>query len=136
MMTTQQATERVQHIESYLPRVIPAEWVPIRGSQPWGSSDPYGAGYDHARAPMRVLISAKRELDERVWVHLSISHQRRLPTWEELRDAKDIFFGRERMAIQVVPRAAEHYNHMSTCLHLWCCWEADPIPDFRVDGKI
>lgn len=135
-MTMGEAIERVERIGPYAPLVTPADWEPFPAGQSYGLDDPWGAGWRHVRAPLTVLLSCKRELDGRLWLHLSISHLRRMPTWEELGEVKDVFIGRDRMAVQVFARAAEHCNEHPRCLHLWCCLDADPTPDFRVEGRI
>lgn len=46
-------------------------------------------------------------------------------------DAKDLFMGAERVAVQVHPRAAEYFNAHPFCLHLWSCLDAEVLPDLR-----
>lgn len=77
-----------------------------------------------------------RERDEKLWLHLSISHAKRLPTWHDLREAKDIFIGKDRVALQILPREAEYVNRHPNVLHLWCCLDGDVTPDFRTGKEI
>jgi len=42
----------------------------------------------------------------------------------------------EKSGIQVFPQASEHVNDHATCLHLWCCLEADVLPDFSCFGTV
>jgi hypothetical protein len=111
-----------------LPRVLPAGWQlhndPVRGV--WYSS---GDG-------LRVIMTAAEERDGKRWMHVSFSRANRLPSWDDLRKVKDIFIGRERLAVQVLPKARDYVNHHPHTLHLWSCLEGDPVPDFRRNGMI
>jgi hypothetical protein len=83
-----------------------------------------------------VLFSACIERDGKRWIHVSCSRPSRLPSWEDLREVKDTFIGRERKALQVIPPASEHINIHPHCLHLWACLDGDGLPDFRKDGAL
>lgn len=65
-----------------------------------------------------------------LWAHLSVSAHKRLPTWDELRHAKELFLG-DRRAMQVLPPRAEYVNINPFVLHLYAPLEHDPMPDFR-----
>jgi hypothetical protein len=69
---------------------------------------------------IRAIISAAFELDGRKWVHLSISRPDRLPTWEELRKAKDELLG-DVEAYMVIPPRARYVNLHPHVLHLFTC---------------
>ena len=92
--------------------------------------------YQHVNMPLFVLCSARTENDGKRWMHVSCSRRNRLPSWEELRLVKDTFIGRERKAIQVLPPDSEYVNIHGYVLHLWCCLDVDPLPDFRQAGMI
>lgn len=85
---------------------------------------------------VRVICSARTEADGKRWLHVSCGHRDRLPTWDELVTVKETFIGRERLAIQVIPRRSEHVNTHPNVLHLWSCLDGDPTPDFRVNGEV
>lgn len=84
---------------------------------------------------LRVLMSVGRESDGRLWQHVSVSHPKRMPGWEDLQLVKGLFIG-ERYAYQVHPPKEAHYTlagpgRMSRVLHLWAPLEGDPpLPDF------
>ena len=46
-----------------------------------------------------------------------------MPNWQELKVAKRIFFGPDRLVMQIFPPEVEYVNVMPTCLHLWHCLE-------------
>lgn len=114
-------------IAGELPRVLPAGWVLLDGSQD-------GARYFHTAFQLMVILSGATEQDGRRWLHLSCSHQARIPTWRELREVKDVFIGRDRYAYQVLPPDAHYVNINPRVLHLWHCLDADPLPDFTQGG--
>lgn len=53
------------------------------------------------------------------WEHLSVSTQRRCPTWDEMRYFKDIFWKREECCVQYFPRNSQYVNNHPNCLHIW-----------------
>lgn len=83
-----------------------------------------------------VIGSGNTERDGKRWLHLSMSRRSRLPTYDDLCLVKDTFIGRDRLAVQVFARTADHVNHAKFCLHLWSCLDGDPVPDFRHLGMI
>ena len=71
------------------------------------------------------------------WLHVSVSRADRLPSWEDLREIKDLFCGRDRLALQILPPEAEYVNWHPFVLHLWVCLGPGRIvPDFRREGLI
>jgi hypothetical protein len=55
-----------------------------------------------------------------------------------MKACRDLFVGKERKAVQVLPPASEYVNIHPHCLHLYAAIEHDPLPDFRMrqpDGK-
>ena len=79
---------------------------------------------------MVLLVSGAEEEDGKRWLHLSVSRRDRLPSWPELREVKNLFLGREVMAVQVLPIESKYVNIHPNVLHLWRCVDADPCPDF------
>ena len=75
--------------------------------------------------------------EDLVWYHVSFSRRDRIPSYEDICIIKDCWFGKDRWAIQVHPKADEHVNIAPTCLHLWSCLEDGfRLPDFRFLGVI
>ena len=56
--------------------------------------------------------------DEDGMEHVSVQLQRKLPTWEEMCEIKDIFWSEEEMVVQIHPRKSEYVN-ITEALHLW-----------------
>lgn len=90
--------------------------------------------YERIGKPLRVICSAAVYRDGKRWMHVSCSCPSKLPTWDDLKLVKDTFIGPDRVAIQVLPRAAEHVTIHPHVLHLWSCLDGDPCPDFRDAG--
>lgn len=106
-----------------LPLVLPIGWKLSQRTQD-------GARYVNGAARMSVIVSGCVEGDGKRWLHVSVAHAERLPSWADLRFVKDVWIGRDRVALQVLPRHAEHVSIHPFCLHLWCCLDGDVTPDF------
>ena len=114
-----------------LPRVLPVGW---EGPT---CSAALGTWYRNRAQGLVVIGTAEVEADGKRWLHVSVSRRSRMPTYEDLALVKRLFIGPARKAIQVFPPEAEHVNVHPYALHLWCCLDADPLPDFRrQDGTI
>jgi hypothetical protein len=107
--------------------VLPIGWHELKE---WRLED-IGRRYQNRISGMTVLLSGRVELDGKRWVHLSVSYPDRLPTWEDLVYAKELFMGRESRALQVIPPRSEYINLHPYVLHLWSCIDGDVTPDFR-----
>ncbi len=116
---------------NYLPRILPDGWAVVdhcldgtryRRHYPGGSF-------------LVAICTFSRELDGRTWQHLSFSHSKRMPEWQELVDVKELFMGIESKAIQVFPPRSEWISIHPYCLHLWRCLDEDVIPDFTHGGR-
>lgn len=102
---------------------IPAGWVlRVPGADGLGC-------LDEPKRGLRVIHSIARQ-GGKVWLHVSVSRRDRcLPTWDQLRLVKDLFVGKDRTALQVLPPEADYVNKAEV-LHLWCCLDGDVTPDF------
>ena len=89
-----------------------------------------GAFY-RSRNGLKVMISCCLESDGKNWVHLSVSRRDRLPSWTEFVEVKELFLGKESLAIQVFVPRSEWVNDHQYCLHLYQCLDERPVPDFR-----
>lgn len=116
----------IAHNRTYLNRTIPFEWIitSIRGNS---------ASYRHLLSMLIVRESIHTSNGQR-WLHVSVSHSSRMPTWGELEIVKSIWIG-DRTAYHVLPRAvqlAEDRDDAYT-IHVWCPLDDDPFP-FEMRG--
>lgn len=111
-------------LDEFIPRVLPVGWKVFM-------REPGGVILQNPALRLGVVLSASEESDGKRWIHMSVSHQSRLPTWQELREMKDLFIGKDRLAVQILPREKDYYNMHPHVLHLWCCLDGDPVPDFK-----
>lgn len=111
--------------------ILPAGWREIRRT-----SD--GVHMEHGASRRSVIVSVAVEEDARRWLHLSVAHPERMPTWEDLVDVKELFIGRRAYAFQVIPPRSRYVNLHPFCLHLFHCLdEPMPLPDFtRGSGSL
>ena len=57
--------------------------------------------------------------DEGGWEHVSVSRSDRCPTWGEMCEVKELFFGPDEWVVQYHPARADYVNVHPFCLHLW-----------------
>lgn len=124
----------VRLLEAQASAQIPDDWEPPRVLPPaWEVVvlEYDGAKYRSPLQGLTAILSCMVELDGRVWLHLSVSHQARVPKWGELREAKEIFLG-DREAYQVLPPRARYVNIHPHVLHLFALRDpkATALPDF------
>lgn len=121
------ASEVEAKLDEIAPRVLPPGWrlrQEFANARIWLWTRPSGD---------RVSIIAEiADYEGALWFHVSASGGKRVPTWYELREIKDVVIGKDRLALQVLPNADEYVNIDPNVLHLWAPLEgARPIPDFR-----
>lgn len=105
------------------PRVLPASWREVERG-------PDGAKYVNAAARLACILSCSYEVDNRAWLHLSVSHALRIPTWGELRVCKEQFLG-DREAYSIMPPRVRYVNLHPHVLHLFALLdESTALPDF------
>ncbi len=106
-----------------LPGKLPPGWALVEGRCD-------GGAWVNSKRGLIVIASIAKEQDGKYWMHLSMSHKRRVPTYEELVYLKRHWAGDERKCIMVLPEKSKHINIHPNCLHLFCCLDGDPLPDF------
>lgn len=85
--------------------------------------------YQHRIMGLMVGLSCEREDDGRAYIHLSVSHRSRIPTWGELGKAKEAFLG-DLEAYQVLPPRARYVNIDARVLNLYAPLDGPVLPDF------
>lgn len=88
-----------------------------------------GASAYRSRDGGLFILVSEDEINGARYTHISVSRKSRTPSYEDLALVKDELVGPDRPAYQVFPRAVEHRNLSSTCLHLWAPVDKDPFPD-------
>jgi hypothetical protein len=103
-------------------KILPVGWRQIF------SPSAHAAAYA-SKNGLRVMVSNEVH-DGQKWQHVSVSRQRRLPSWQDIRTVKDLFIGGDQKAIMVLPPNPEYVNVHPYCMHLFCNLFNDPLPDF------
>jgi hypothetical protein len=87
------------------------------------------------RDRMSVIFSGAVEQDGKRWLHVSCAFANKLPTFDDLRQIKEVFLGTEAYAVQVFPPQKHYVNIHPYCLHLFACIDGYPLPEFTRGGK-
>lgn len=114
-------TQSVEWVFEALPRETPAGWGMVlehKDGRLFKSAD-----------GLAVIVSGNVEEDGKRWLHLSVSRRSYMPTWTDLRRVKETFLG-DRYAAMVSPPPSVYVNIHPYCLHLWCCLDTWPLPEF------
>ena len=67
--------------------------------------------------------------NENGWEHVSVCPVGRCPTWDEMCEVKDIFWGEEEVCIQIHPKKSQYVNIMDHCLHIWRHKDGMKLPE-------
>lgn len=93
----------------------------------------FGTYVEPCKDPLRAIVSI--DLYDRFdagaghWLHLSVSRERRLPTWGDLVRARDALGYQDRCFVQLVPPRSHWLNVHSHTLHLLHRLDAPTVPD-------
>ena len=90
-----------------------------------------GCMFYNKKHKLCVITSFFNDVNNNLWQHISVSHQKCLPLYSELMDVKSTFVGDDRVVYQVHVPFEEHVNLMEYCLHLWHPIGHRPIPAFH-----
>lgn len=122
------------------------EWSRVRLPAGWREQDFRGTVTEGARGAVHgkasVIFSCGRypigQPGGAWWLHVSIAHPERLPSYMDLVELHRVFVGEDRKAIQVFAPKSEHVSIHSRALHLWACLEpaGDGLPNFGEFGTI
>lgn len=89
-----------------------------------------GRAWRNNKKRLTVIASTAFEQDKREWLHISVVHDSRIPSYQDLCYVKRHFAGPERKCIQLFVPESEHVNIHPRCLHLFSCLDEDILPDF------
>lgn len=91
---------------------------------------------------IKVIESVSIESDGRKWLHVSVSKpSRKMPTYEDIQEARKWFVGEHRECYQVFP-TKDRYININPVLHLWACLDEPDgvLPHFEgmanIGGKV
>ena len=114
--------ERGVDFAPYRPVIHDPAWTLVQ--------DGYDGGAYQSSNGLRVIVSAAKEADGVVWLHMSASRPSRCPSYEDMVEAKRRFLG-DRHAYQCFVPLAEHININPYVLHLWAMADGErSLPDF------
>lgn len=66
------------------------------------------------------------------WEHVSVSCERRCPTWDEMAFVKELFFGDEEAVVQFHPPKSAYVSDHPFVLHMWRPTQAAlPMPPLQ-----
>jgi hypothetical protein len=133
-ITKAQYEEQLALTLKYAPVSLPTGWALI--NLPPGH--PLEGLRVYARkGGLKVLFSVDNlHGDGKTWIHVSMSKEFHLPTYDDMCSVKSIFIGDDRQALQIFPKKSEWINIHPFTLHLWCCVEGDNLPAFGKEGTI
>jgi hypothetical protein len=131
-ITEEEYLECVRLTRLYAPSVLPFGWEKLTASGPFKGQQ----WYMHATGLKVIFTADNIQGDGKTWLHVGMSRESRLPSYDDMRGVKDLFIGKLRQALQIFPRADKHVNIHPYCLHLWCAVEGDGLPDFGKGGMI
>ena len=108
----------------HAPLILPSNWK--EGPLPGSLAGAEGASY--ARDDGAVSVIATREPHEgTTWLHISLARRDRYPTWEEIRFIKDLFVGRDKDAVMILPHEVDYINIHKNCFHLYHRLDGDTV---------
>jgi hypothetical protein len=119
----EEAQVDIELTKELLPRVLPEAWKQIEQNT-------------YIRKDMLTVIVTAEVVSTQRWLHVSCARRNQLPLWADLRAVKDLFIGRDKQALQVLPSEDKYVNIHPFCLHLWHCLDGDVVPDMRKNGVI
>lgn len=93
----------------------PAGWV--RDTSP----GPFEAFWCKGRK-LLVLSSFDTDVDGNDWLHVSLSLPNKLPSWQDVKLVKRLFFGAEETAWQCIAPDSQWVDQHKYCFHLWALW--------------
>lgn len=127
------AESKARTDEEWARVVLPAGWreMPVRE----------GSIIHGARIALRgktTVVFSAGKYGGQWWLHVSIAHPLKLPTYMDLVELKAVFVGLERQAVQLFAASADHVSIHPRALHLWSCLEpeGDGLPKFGSYGTI
>jgi hypothetical protein len=90
---------------------------PLRSTADYGNNGAFLVRCPETKRKLLIIIS-----DRKQWEHASVSianKPNRIPSWDEMVFAKNLFWEMEECVIQYHPSASKYVNNHPGVLHLW-----------------
>lgn len=78
----------------------------------------FAAVYEHQNSGMRIIVSVDSSPHGPL-LHASISHPKRDPNWDEIKELRGVFFSEDMDVMMVLPRPELYVNVHHHCFHIW-----------------
>jgi hypothetical protein len=75
--------------------------------------------YPGPPSAMLVVMSSGTGPECDDWEHVSVSADKRCPTWDEMCWVKDLFWNKHEAVMQLHPAESQYVNFHPHCLHMW-----------------
>lgn len=112
-----------RHVRTAFERYMGAGWV-------MSNMGPSGITMWQQRSGYSVIVSEAPLLDGNYWLHASIAHRERMPSYDDLKVLHNAAFN-DRYAYQLFVPSSKHYSFHNFALHLWGRSDGTPCtPDF------
>lgn len=116
---------KIKETVEHSPIILPLGWDKVNMNS-----------WVNKRTGLAVILTVEEHSIGGNWLHVSVSRQTRIPTYQDMCLVKELFIGRESKAIQIFAPESEHVNHNPNVLHLWARIEGNSLPDFRIEGTL
>lgn len=110
------------------PLILPGDWkeLPVPRQYRDMMGTPVSI-YTRNDGQLRVIVTEEPHKETK-WLHVSVSNEKRYPTWEEIRYVKDLFIGKDRDAVMILPEEKYYLNLHKNCFHLYHRLDGDTVP--------
>jgi hypothetical protein len=94
---------------------------PVAGESPAGEM--YGFFVFDAKDAIAVMSSGEADNDPTVyasdWEHISVARANRIPSWDDMKRMKELFWDDDECVVQFHPPKADYVNIQPYVLHIW-----------------
>ena len=112
------------------PLILPGNWeeltVPDFMRKQMPTNCPIAA-YMRNDGQLKVLMTEEPHEGTK-WLHVSVSNEKRHPTWDEIKFAKNTFIGADKCAVMILPEQQWYVNTHEHCFHLYHRLDGDTVP--------
>jgi hypothetical protein len=110
------------------PTILPGDWTEVSAPSWYREMmDVSIASYIRNDGQLKVLMTEEPHEGTK-WLHVSVSHPERYPTWDEIHFVKDLFIGKDKDAVMILPEEKYYVNLHKNCFHLYHRLDGDTVP--------